>query len=104
MSASPYRKSMFRQNMMTIVGICLSFYFLYHLSFGHRGYVAMHHLQSVFVAESAMLEDLQADRLALETKVKMMRADTLDYDLLEERARYLIGYTRPDEVIVISQN
>ena len=47
---------------------------------------------------------LKANRTALETRVSMLRSGSIDKDLLEERARIVLGYRNTGEKdILISQ-
>jgi cell division protein FtsB len=46
--------------------------------------------------------ELDAQRAELERKVKLLRPDSLDPDMLEERAREVLNYTREDEVVVMT--
>lgn len=55
----------------------------------------------------AELEDLQHTSAELETRLGIMRNKTLrlsdgylDLDLLDEQARDVLGYVRPDELVV----
>ena len=42
---------------------------------------------------------LRARRQALEVHVKLLRAESLDADMLDESARRMLGYARPDEIV-----
>lgn len=46
-------------------------------------------------------EVLSKERAFLENKVAMLRPGSIDPDLLEERARVMLGYHHPDELVVI---
>ena len=100
----PHRRPLFKRNMTAVIGICLSFYFSYHLLAGHRGYFSLISLERQMVEASEQYEATKAKREAVERKVVMMRPGSIDRDLLEERARYILGYQRADEVIIISEN
>lgn len=55
------------------------------------------------VAEITQTHDrLASERQALEKKVTMMRPGSINKDLLEERARYVLGYSYDDERIILS--
>lgn len=95
------KRYILRRNMLAIIGVCLSFYFSYHLIAGHRGYVRLMALEQRVEDISAQYEQVKAEREAIEKKVVMMRPGSIDRDLLEERARYTLGYTMPDEVILL---
>jgi cell division protein FtsB len=43
---------------------------------------------------------LSAERAELENLTKRLSANYLDLDLLDERARDVLGYVRPDEVVL----
>ena len=45
---------------------------------------------------------LETERLAWEKKVTMLRPGSIDKDLLEERARYVLGYGYEDERIILA--
>ena len=47
--------------------------------------------------ELARLEDQRQD---LETRVRYMRTDNLSRDLLEERARVVLGFARPEDYLI----
>jgi len=90
-----------RPNMLVIIGICLSVYFSYHLVAGHRGYVSLMSLESQIEQAQAKQAQLIKEREAIEKKVVMMRPGSIDRDLLEERVRFVLGYHRPEEVILL---
>lgn len=74
--------------------------------FGHSGLYGAHGLAAHHDAErqiallDAEIERQRTERLALENLVTRLRRDNLDLDLLDERARRVLGYTRPDEIII----
>ena len=84
--------------IMTMIG--LGFYFVFSAIQGDFG-----HLRRVEVqAEAAQLElELQAlDAQVVDLKNKTNRlSDTyLDLDLLDEQARKILGFIRPDEIVI----
>lgn len=48
----------------------------------------------------AELETVRAERVELENKVLRLSDRYLDLDLLDERARAVLGLVRPDEIVV----
>ncbi|HOO51483.1 MAG: septum formation initiator family protein [Chlamydiia bacterium] len=90
-------KYLVRKNILTIVGIGLCFYFSYHLLLGQRSYVRYLSLQqgiSTLESESTLLRE---ERQALESRVSMMRPASINKDLLEERARMVLGFRAQGE-------
>ena len=95
-----YRR--FRENLIPMIGICLCVYFSYHLILGKRSYQQHLSLSSTIIQQEFVLSVLQDKRYGVETKVKMMRPGSLDYDLLSERIRHVLGYKFADEAVVLS--
>jgi len=46
------------------------------------------------------LAALRAERRAAENRVRRLRRDYLDLELLDERARAVLGLVRPDEIVI----
>jgi len=93
-----------RQNIVPIIGICLTVYFAYNVGFGTRSYFNLMTLEHQIKTLSAQDVELREDRVALEGRVVRMRPGSLDRDLLEEQARTLLGYSYPGEQIIIQSN
>ena len=75
-------------------------YFGYHAVEGDRGLVAWSNLvREVRVADHT-LSTVRDERRQLEHRVSLLDQRHLDLDILEERARYVLGLAHPDDVIV----
>ena len=85
-----------------LLGAFLVAYFGYFALHGDRGLVALAHLQSQIEQGNASLEKLKAERASLERRVKGLRPDSLDLDILEERARILLNYAHPDDLVILN--
>jgi cell division protein FtsB len=83
-----------------VLGFCVVGYFVYHSIEGDRGLTAYVRLGERLIEAQAQLDEIQAERKALERRVQLLRADNLDPDMLEERARVILNYTRPDEIVI----
>lgn len=86
---------------MAIIGFCLCFYFSYHVVSGERSYLRLMSLERGIQRLTQQQDDLSGQRKALVNKVAMLRPGSIDPDLLEERARVVLGYHHPDEIVVI---
>jgi len=84
-----------------VIGMTVVVYFAYHAVQGDRGLLALGKLRGEVNALQAQVLDVRNERFELQNKVHMLRPETLDPDLLEERARVLLGFGKPDEWIVI---
>ena len=80
--------------------LCL--YFSYHSIFGHRSILTLNALESQVEKQVSNRDNINYKRQILELKVASMRPDSLNPDLVEERARSVLGYKRVDEVHVLS--
>jgi len=88
---------------MTLLAF-LIFYFGVHALTGERGLLTGHLREEAHAAKALELERLRAERLELETRVRLLGDRSLSRDLLEERARAMLGFGDPrDYVIRIDQ-
>ncbi len=90
-----------RQNLVAVIGVCLSIYFCYHLIAGERSYLRLVSLNSQMATTEIQLASATQERTALEQKVVMMRPGHVNADLLEEQARKVLGFSYQDEKMVI---
>jgi cell division protein FtsB len=95
------KRYILRRNLLAVIGICISFYFSYHLIAGQRGYLSLVSLEHHIKRASVDYAQNKSERERLEKKVIMMRPGSIDRDLLEERARHVLGYRFADELILI---
>ena len=93
-----------RQNLIPVIGICLSVYFCYHLVAGERSYLRLVSLNAQVADTNQELVLASADRELLERKVVMMRPGSVDRDLLEEQARKVLGFHYKDEKVLIKES
>lgn len=90
-----------QKNLMMIIGVCLSFYFCYHLMTGPRSYGTLQELESRISIVEKDLQIIQKQRENLAFKVSMMRPGSIDKDLAEEQIRKILGYTYEHEKILL---
>jgi len=67
---------------------------------GDRGIGALAEARAETAALERRLALLSEDRARLANKVARLRPDNLDLDLLDERARTVLGLARPDEIVI----
>jgi cell division protein FtsB len=94
------QRYVFRQNLIAVIGVCLSFYFAYHLMAGERSYLRLVSLNAQIATTEQQYEQAAAERTAIEEKVVMMRPGAVSKDLLEEEARRTLGYHYEGEKII----
>ena len=69
---------------------------------GKDGYVVLSERRAEVAASVEMLAQKQIARERLEDRTRRLRVDTLDLDLLNERVRIMLGYVRPDELLLLA--
>lgn len=79
-------------------------YFVFHSIYGNRGIIAYFSLNSQLEKGYSELEFLKAERVELEHKVKLLRPDSLDKDMLDEQARKILGVALPNEQVFIANS
>jgi len=84
-----------------VMGITLFAYFAYHAVQGDRGLIAWWKLSQQVETAQARFDETLAKRKVFAHRVGLLRPDGLDRDLLEERARLLLGMARPDDVVIL---
>lgn len=89
-----------RQVAGSFFGGILVAYFLFHMVQGERGLFAWVQLNQQIDQEERENKNLLAERVAWENKIKLMRTDSLDADLLDERVRLMMGFSGKDEAVI----
>ena len=94
-------RSRFRQAIFPILGSVLVAYFSYHMVQGNHGLIAYMNLQAKVEQAEARYAEVHAERTGLERQVALLRPDNLDPDMLEERARTMLDFVHPDEIVIL---
>jgi cell division protein FtsB len=83
-----------------MLGACLAGYFVYHAVQGDRGIVAWMQLnQQIRVAQSELAKT-DTERQEMEQRVALLSNSSLDLDMLEERARVMLNFAHPDDLVI----
>lgn len=83
-----------------LMAIFLSIYFGYHIFQGERGVISWFQLSKKVKIDEEQLSALTTEKETLEQRVKLLRPDSIDLDMLDEQARRLLNYTKQDEVTI----
>lgn len=89
-----------RSLLVTIILSLLLCYFAFSALTGEQGLANWTSLQKKEKELSLVLEAIQAEKLAVEARIKRLSPETLDLDYVEELARKKLAYAREDEVIL----
>lgn len=90
-----------RSALWPIIGALLLAYFSYHMVQGDHGLLSLLQLQTKVEQARDVRAALQAERSELEARVALLRPDNLDPDMLEERARVMLNFAHPNEIVII---
>jgi cell division protein FtsB len=91
-----------RQILVPIIFAMMFGYFGYHLVNGDRGLLAMAHLQRETMIADQNLAEAETTRKIWERRVAALRNQSLDPDILDERARILLNFSRKEDIIVFT--
>lgn len=90
-----------RNLAISLVMALVFIYFLYLTIQGDRGIIAMLRMQNEVHRSEHNLAQVRNDRVTLEQRVKRMRPDGIDPDLLDEQARKQLDVAKPNEMVII---
>lgn len=82
------------------MGACLAGYFIYHAVQGDRGMLAWLRVNQQLETAQQELATSAAERSALEQRVALLSNSSLDLDMLEERARVMLNFSDPDDLVI----
>ena len=91
-----------RQILVPIIFAMMFGYFGYHLVNGDRGLLAMAHLQRETMIADQNLAEAETTRKIWERRVAALRNQSLDRDMLDERARVLLNFSRKDDIVIFT--
>jgi cell division protein FtsB len=78
----------------------LIFYFAFHAFTGDQGLLSSGQRNETLSAKTRELAALRAQRQDLEARARLLRDGSLSRDLLEERARSLLGFADPRDYVI----
>lgn len=80
--------------------LCWAAVMIYSAVAGESGYRALAALEAELEAKRVEVDALTARRMALEKRADQLSSKSLDPDLIDERIRAILGYSRPGDVVV----
>ena len=76
-------------------------YITFHTIQGERGLIAFMQIHGEVLAAKKTQQPLISKKNRLQNKVTLLSLKSLDTDMLEERVRIMLGYSRPNETIIL---
>lgn len=91
-----------RQILAPVIFATLFGYFGYHLVNGDRGLLAMAQLEREVQIANQNFAEAETTKKIWERRVSALRNQSIDPDMLDERARALLNFARKDDVIIFT--
>jgi len=76
-------------------------YVCFHILQGERGLIAFWKINGEVSTAKATKESLLKEKSILQNRVNLLSRKSLDLDMLDERARIMLGYSKANETIII---
>ena len=89
--------------ILPIIGMGLLTYFIYHIIQGKHGWLSWKTLEQDLEKSTKELETLKQDYEDLKNKVSLLRPESLDEDMLDERVRTMLGTAKENEIVIIDE-
>jgi cell division protein FtsB len=89
-----------RPFLPTAVLLLLIVYFALNAFSGDRGLLTSNQRDETLIAKTRELAQVRAQRQDLEMRAHLLRDTSLSADLLEERARSLLGFADPRDYVI----
>lgn len=94
-------KSNLKSVFSNLVWVGIAGYFVYHIVIGARGVVSWTILSREANQLESELAKIKKENEFMNNKIKGMRSDSLDLDLLEEQAERILGFCLPEDIVVL---
>ncbi len=95
-SAIPWRRIGF-----AALNVCLMAYFGYNVIIGDRGLLSKWRLADEVAQLEQKFDGLKQRRAQIEQKVSLVRPESLDPDMLDERARIILNLAHPNDITIL---
>src|SRR5262245_6149444 len=100
MSTRQRKQSKLKPLLLPVCCLFVSGYFAYHAVEGDYGLFALGKLRDRVATLEAELEAVRAKRAAVERHVALMRPESLDRDMIDERAREALNMADAKDIVI----
>ncbi len=90
-----------RQIIASIFGVAVIGYFAYHAVEGERGLRAYFALKLQTELAREERDGLRHERMVIERRVNLLKPESLDLDMLDERARVVLNKVHEDDFVIL---
>jgi cell division protein FtsB len=99
-----YRQRNFGRLVLPAITIVFLSYFGFHAWHGEYGIYSKYSLEERAVALQKQLDAVRSQRVALETRVRLLRDGSIEKDMLDEQARRSLNLSHGDELVILRQH
>lgn len=92
-----------KKYFLPISSSILFIYFFYHILSGDHGWFSWRSLETELEESRKVLLVLEEEEQKLQNKVKLMRPEHLDRDLLDEKAREMLNVVEDKDMVIIDE-
>lgn len=92
-----------KQLSVTLVCLGLTVYFSYHMRYGRHGIEARRELLERSAVLDFEIKGLEMVRTKLRHDVALLSPEVPNDDIVDETARDVLGYVRPDDKIILAR-
>ena len=100
----PSRRFRIRYLLLPVICLGLLGYIAHHTLNGARGLMAYRQMQTRAATLKTRIAKLRQERRKLETRVALLHRESLDRDMLDERARVILNLAKPDEITILREH
>jgi cell division protein FtsB len=98
-----HKKKRLGHLVLPAITVAFVSYFGYHSVHGDYGLRATEVFEQQRDARAKDLADLVSKRQHLEKEVALLSDGSLDKDMLDEKARYQLDYSKADEIVILNK-
>ena len=100
MSTRQRKQSKLKPLVLPVCCLFILGYFAYHAVEGDYGLFALGKLQDRVATLKTELKEIQAERQRMEAHVALMRPESLDRDMIDERAREALNMADAKDIVI----
>lgn len=102
MVSRPRLRSFVTALCLHVIAALMIGYFGFHAYSGNHGLKARKDIDQQIAELTAERAAARAERRTWENRVALLKADRLDPDLIDERARLLLNYVDPRDIVILT--
>ncbi len=96
-----YKKSFLRSLIIPVCSLAALGYFGFHAIVGEYGITGREHIDGEVANLQQELKKVSGERKALEKRVSLLRPESLNADMIDERARESLNMANSNELVIL---